>query len=52
MADNKFDYTYSAPTEEERNEIQAVVREYSQEHKKQDALSRMRETEKCASPPI
>lgn len=39
---NEFDYDYSAPTESERMEIEAMRREYSPENKKEDALSRIR----------
>ena len=43
---DKFDYTYSAPTEEEKREIEAVRRGYVPEQNKQDAMSRMRALDK------
>ncbi|MDE7265511.1 MAG: hypothetical protein K2N52_04485, partial [Clostridia bacterium] len=41
----KFDYTYSAPTEEERKEIEALRREYSPSENK-GALEQLRALDK------
>lgn len=43
MSNDKFDFTYAAPTEEERQEIEAMRRDYSPEQNKQSALERMRQ---------
>lgn len=42
MENDKFDYTYAAPTEEERLEIEEMRREYSPEQNKLSALEKMR----------
>ena len=39
---NKFDYTYSAPTEAERMEVQSMRSEYSLVPKERTALEKMR----------
>lgn len=40
--DNKFRYSYSAPTEEERREIESIRRAYQSEEKEPDRLDRLR----------
>lgn len=43
MGNDKFDFTYAAPTEKERQEIEAMRRAYSSsEQTKQSALEKMR----------
>lgn len=39
---NRFHYTYSAPTEEERREIESIRREYQPREKKETDLERLR----------
>ena len=43
MSENKFVYNYSAPTEDERREIEGIRKQYSGEQVKKDSLSRLRE---------
>lgn len=42
MSDNKFNYTYSAPTEEEREEIDIIRRQYMPLSDKDAKLNRLR----------
>ena len=47
MADDKFEYSYSAPTEKERKEIESILREYSPEKTANaDKLARLRSLDK------
>ena len=39
---NKFNYRYTAPTEEERKEIDSIRRQYHQEEKQESKLDRLR----------
>ncbi len=43
MDDNKFSYSYSAPTEKERREIEEIRNKYSEENPKNSKLSRLKE---------
>lgn len=43
MDDNKFSYSYSAPTDKERREIEEIRNKYSEENKKNSKLSRLKE---------
>lgn len=51
MEKDKFDFTYAAPTEEERREIEGLRREYCAESNKQNALERMRRLNRKARLP-
>ena len=42
MSNNKFSYTYSAPTEEEREEINIIRRQYLPQSDTEAKLSRLR----------
>lgn len=42
MKNEKFDYTYYAPTEEERKEISAIKRQYMPAQKNQSKLERLK----------
>lgn len=42
MKDEKFEYTYTAPTQEERREIESIRRQYQSAGKKDDKLERLR----------
>lgn len=42
MDNNKFTYTYSAPTEEERREIESIRRQYKAEPKEESKVERLR----------
>ena len=42
MENNKFAYTYTAPTERERKEAESIRKEYANEEKKTDKLARLR----------
>ncbi|MDE6373187.1 MAG: hypothetical protein K2L72_01675 [Clostridia bacterium] len=42
MSENKFDYTYSAPTEEERREIESIRKQYTASPEKEDKLEKLR----------
>ncbi|MBE6673967.1 MAG: ABC transporter ATP-binding protein [Ruminococcaceae bacterium] len=42
MNDNKFNYTYSAPTESERREIDSIRRQYQPKSNKEISLNRLR----------
>lgn len=42
MSNNKFSYTYSAPTEEERDEINVIRRQYLPQDEKNAKLCRLR----------
>ena len=42
MNHNKFDYTYSAPTEQERREIDSIKRQYLAKSEKEEKLERLR----------
>ncbi len=39
---NQFNYTYSAPTEEERKEIDSIRRKYTPQNKEETKLQRLR----------
>ena len=53
MNDKKFVYTYSAPTEKERREIEDIKRQYSGEKTEKDKLSRLRELHaRVKNPPL
>ena len=53
MRENKFVYNYSAPTEDERREIEGIRKQYSGEQVKKDSLSRLRELDKrVKNPPL
>ena len=43
MNNNKFTYTYSAPTQEERREIEDIKRQYDGSKPEKDKLTRLRE---------
>lgn len=43
MDDNKFSYSYSAPTDKERREIEEIRNKYSEENKKNSKISRLKE---------
>lgn len=43
---NKFSYTYTAPTEEERKEIESIRRGYAPEERKQTDLNKLRSLDK------
>ena len=43
MSDNKFSYTYSAPTEQERREIASIRRQYAPLSDKEEKLQRLRQ---------
>lgn len=40
--DDKFDYTYSAPTENERREIESIKKQYAPATEKEDKLETLR----------
>lgn len=42
MNENRFDYKYVAPTEEERKEIASIRRQYAPEEKSESKLDRLR----------
>lgn len=51
--ENKFSYRYSAPTEEERREIENIRRRYGGATKEEDKLNRIRELDsKVKNPPL
>lgn len=51
--ENKFSYRYSAPTEEERREIENIRRRYGGATKEEDKLARIRELDsKVKNPPL
>lgn len=53
MSENKFVYNYSAPTEDERREIEGIRKQYGGEQVKKDSLSRLRELDKrVKNPPL
>lgn len=53
MSENKFVYNYSAPTEDERREIEGIRKQYDGEQVKKDSLSRLRELDKrVKNPPL
>ena len=39
---NKFSYTYSAPTEAERREIESIRRQYKEENNEENKLARLK----------
>lgn len=43
MNDNKFSYTYSAPTQEERREIEDIKRQYDGSKQEKDNITKLRE---------
>lgn len=42
MQDKQFHYTYSAPTEEERKEIESIRKQYAPEQRTESKLQRLR----------
>ncbi len=46
---NKFNYRYTAPTEEERKEIDSIRRQYVQEEKSETKLERLRRLNKIVN---
>ena len=53
MSENKFVYNYSAPTEDERREIEDIRKQYGGEQIKKDSLTRLRELDKrVKTPPL
>lgn len=42
MEDKEFNYTYTAPTERERKEIQGIRRQYLAEEQQESALEKLR----------
>lgn len=51
MKENKFVYNYSAPTEDERREIEDIRKQYDGEQVKKDNLTRLRELDKRVKKP-
>ena len=50
---NQFNYTYSAPTEEERKEIDSIRRKYAPQEQTETKLQRLRRLDKLVrQPPI
>ena len=51
--EDKFDYTYSAPTESERREIESIKKQYEAQPEKQDKLGELRALNKRVTrPPV
>lgn len=51
--DNKFNYTYSAPTENERREIESIKRQYLPVQHKEDKIENLRNLNKrVTQPPV
>ncbi len=48
---DKFDYVYSAPTEDERREIESIKKQYMPDGKKADKLEDLRELNKRVTRP-
>ena len=49
---NKFEFTYTAPTERERREVESLRKQYLPEEKNTDKLARLRKLdEKVKTPP-
>lgn len=46
MQEDKFEYSYTAPTEEERKEIESIRRSYSPAPKKKSKLDKFRELDR------
>ena len=42
MSENQFNYTYKAPTEEERREIESIKRQYEPKKESENKLARLR----------
>ena len=42
MSENQFNYTYKAPTEEERREIESIKRQYEPKNESENKLARLR----------
>ena len=52
MSDNdKFSYTYSAPNESERREIESIKKQYTSTPKKEDKLERLRSLNRRVTQP-
>ncbi len=51
MSENKFVYNYSAPTEDERREIEDIKKQYDGEQIKKDNLTRLRELDRRVKQP-
>lgn len=53
MHNEKFTYTYSASTEEERREIEDIKKQYTGEKPEKDKLARLRELDaRVKNPPV
>lgn len=51
MSDNKFNFTYSAPSESERREIESIKKQYVAATGKEDKLNRLRNLNKRVTRP-
>ena len=49
--ENKFEYTYAAPTEKERREVENLRKQYLPEEKKTDKLTRLRKLDESVKTP-
>ena len=49
--ENKFEYTYAAPTEKERREVENLRKQYLPEGKKTDKLTRLRKLDESVKTP-
>lgn len=49
--ENKFEYTYTAPTEKERREVENLRKRYLPEEKKTDKLMRLRKLDESVKTP-
>lgn len=46
MNENKFEYSYAAPTERERKEVEALKKKYAPQEETEDKMARLRELDK------
>lgn len=52
-SEDKFDFSYSAPTEEERREIESIKRQYTPAPEKEEKLEKLRSlNNKVTKPPM
>ena len=51
MNDEKFDYTYSAPTDDERREIESIKKQYEASTTKVDKLEELRSLDRRVTKP-
>ncbi len=51
MSEERFEYSYSAPTEEERREIESIRREYGRDNKTVSRLDEIRKYDKIVKRP-